>query len=121
MKEKPSDIHPRNKCAKFQSNPTIFGLCRLPQRFWPILGKNGSRGPKNENFQKMKKNPGIHPKNNCTKFQPNPTSFGLCRLPLRFWRILGKNRSRGPENENFQKIKNHPQVFTQGTSVPNFS
>jgi len=27
------DINSRNKCTKFQPNPTIFGLCRLPQNF----------------------------------------------------------------------------------------
>ena len=33
---------------------TIFRLTSLPQRFWPILGKNGSQGPQNEYFQKIK-------------------------------------------------------------------
>jgi len=33
MKKTPPDIHPRNKCTKFQPNSTIFGLSRLPQSF----------------------------------------------------------------------------------------
>ena len=28
------DIYPRNKCAKFQPNPTIFEVSRLPQSIW---------------------------------------------------------------------------------------
>ena len=31
---KPPDIHPRNKCAKFQPNMTIFDVSRLPDLFW---------------------------------------------------------------------------------------
>jgi len=37
LKETSPDIHTSNKCSKFQSNPTIFGLCRLPQSFlWAL-------------------------------------------------------------------------------------
>ena len=33
MKKTPPGIRPRNKCAKFQPNPTIFEVSRLPQSF----------------------------------------------------------------------------------------
>jgi len=51
-KKTPPNIHPRNKCAKFQSNPTIFGLSRLPCKF---SCQFGPWGPKMKNFQKKKK------------------------------------------------------------------
>ena len=34
MKKIPSDIHPRNKCAKFQPNSIIFEVSRLPKSIW---------------------------------------------------------------------------------------
>ena len=33
MKKIPPDIHPWNKCAKFQPNPTIFEVSRLPPNY----------------------------------------------------------------------------------------
>ena len=33
IKRIPSDIHPWNKCAKFQPNPTIFEVSRLPPNY----------------------------------------------------------------------------------------
>jgi len=33
--------------------------------------------------------------------------------------VLEKSESQGPKKEHFQKIKKHPQVFIQPTSVPN--
>ena len=78
-------FHPRNKCAKFQPNRTIFEVSRLPQSFSLVLRKNSSPGPKNQNFWKMKKTPpDIHPRNKCTKFQPNWTIFKVSRLPQSF-------------------------------------
>ena len=36
MNKSPPGIYPRNKCAKFQPNPSIFEVSRLPQSFWDI-------------------------------------------------------------------------------------
>ena len=85
MKKTPQDIHPRNKCAKFQLNRTIFEASRLLLSFSLVLAKNLSPGPKNQNFWKMKKiPPDIHPRTKCAKFQPNPTIFEVSRLPQSF-------------------------------------
>jgi len=56
-----------------------LGSLGCPIGFWANLGpEKGAPGRKNEN------SPDIHPRNKCTKFQPNPTIFGLCRLPPSF-------------------------------------
>ena len=79
------DIHPRNKSVKFQPNPTIFEVSRRSQSFSLVLVKNSSPGPKNQNFEKMKKSPpGIHPWIKCAKFQPNRTIFKVSSLPQSF-------------------------------------
>ena len=45
-------------------------------------------GPKMKILKKLKKHlkapPGIHLRNKCTKFQPNPTIFEVYRLPQSF-------------------------------------
>lgn len=74
-----------NKTPRSSSNEYIFKIsAKLDQfslsysvlNFWPTLAKEGSPGPKYE-----KNTPGICLKNMCIKFQPNPTIFGLSRLP----------------------------------------
>ena len=86
MKKTPPGIHPMNMCTKFQPYPMIFTFPSAPGRFWAHLGGFRAHNcPENQNFQKMKKPaPGIHPRNKCTKFQPNPTIFRLSRLPQSF-------------------------------------
>jgi len=102
-------IYPRNKCTKFQKNPTIFGLSTLPQRFWPKFGLKCSPGPQNENFEKIKKK---HPRYLATQgtsvpnFSKIKKCLGPLTLPRRFW---PKMVPRGPQNENFEKMKKTPQ------------
>ena len=97
------------KCAKFHPNPRIFGLSGLPQMFWPNLGLKWSPRPQNKYFQKIKKAPpGIYSRNKCAKIQPNPTIFGLSRLPQSFSLVLAKNSSAGLKNQNFEKMKKTP-------------
>ena len=49
-------IYPSYKCTKFQTNLTIYAFPRAPQRFTVHLAsRTESPGPKNQNFQKMKK------------------------------------------------------------------
>ena len=57
--------------------------------------------PKNQNFCKMKKNPDIHPRNKCAKFQPNRSIFEAFRLWQSFSLVLVKNSSPSPKNQNF--------------------
>ena len=121
IKQTPSDIHLRNKCTKFQPNQTIFEGSSMPQSFSLVLTKNSSPGPKNENFQKMKKTPpGIYPRNKCTKFQPNRTIFEACSLPQSFSLVLAKNSSPGPKNENFQKMNKALPVIYQRNKCTKF-
>ena len=51
-KKSPPDIHPRNKCAKFQLNPTIFEVPWLAQRFSLVLEITCPQAPKIEIFEK---------------------------------------------------------------------
>ena len=104
MQKASLDIHPRNKCAKFQPNRTIFEVSRLPQSFNLVLAKNSSPGPKNQNFRKMKKTPpDIHPRNKCAKFQPNRTIFEVSRLPQSF----------GTYTQTDTHTDTHSQILTQ--------
>ena len=108
-KNHPPDIYPRNKCAKFHKNRTIFEISRLPQSFTSVLGQKGSQGPKNEDFEKMKKtSPDIHIRNKCAKFQKNQSIFEVYGLPQSFSLVLGQKGSQGPKNENFEKMKKPP-------------
>uniref|UniRef100_A0A7M5V7R9 Uncharacterized protein n=1 Tax=Clytia hemisphaerica TaxID=252671 RepID=A0A7M5V7R9_9CNID len=106
---RPPDIHPMNKCAKFQPNPTIFEVSSLPQSFSLVLAKNSSPVPKNQNFRKLEKTPpDIHLRNECAKFQPNPTIFEVSRLPQSFSLVLAKNSSPVPKIKIFKKWKKTP-------------
>ena len=66
----------------------------------------------------------MHPRNKCTKFQPNATIFGLSRLPQSFslvlrqkvvpraqkWKLADKKDGpQGPKIKNFQKMKKTPR------------
>ena len=70
-KKNTSGIHPSSKCAKSQTNLSIYGFPSVPRKFSVHLGSRASSpGPKNQNFQKMKKTlPGIHPSYKCSTFQ----------------------------------------------------
>ena len=52
----PTGIHASYKCATFQTDLTIYAFPRVPQKFLVHLGsRTGSPGPRNQNFQKMRK------------------------------------------------------------------
>ena len=59
--------------------PTLEGC----KDFWSIQGpKTESPGPKNQDFQKMKKRPpGIHPCYKCARFQTDLTIYAFNRAP----------------------------------------
>ena len=91
-------IHPYFKCAKFQTDLTIYGFPRALRMFSVNLG---SPGPKNKNFQKMKNTaPGILPK--CGKFQTDLTIYAFPRAKA-FWSIQGPGPS--PKSPNMKIFK----------------
>ena len=70
----------------------------------------------------MKKHPQVITQGtNVLNFSQIRPFLGSLGCPQSFSLVLDKNSSPGPKNENFQKWKKHPQIFTQGTSVSNFS
>ena len=52
--------------------------------------------------------PGIHPRTECAKFQPNRTIFEVSSAPQSFSLVLAKNSSPGLKNQNFWKMKKTP-------------
>ena len=62
-KKNTSGIHPSSKCAKSQTNLSIYGFPSAPRKFSAHLrSRTGSPGPKNQNFQKIEKYPRDSPK-----------------------------------------------------------
>jgi len=57
------ELNERNKCTKFQPNPTIFGLSRLPRKFSGQFGPRAQKGKFSKKKQKKKTPPDIHPRN----------------------------------------------------------
>ena len=123
MKKKtPQGFYSRNKYIYqiSEKSHNVWDLQAAP-KFSVILGPRPSPGPENKNFQKMKKNnPGIYSRNKYTKFQKHLTIFGTSRLPLSFRSFWDRDRAQGPKIKIFKKLKKHPQVITQETSIPNF-
>ena len=96
------DIHPRKKCTKFQPNPTIFEVSRLPQSFSLVLAKNSSPGPKNQNFWQMKKHLKIFIQGRCV---PNFSQiFEVSRLPLSF--VTDRQTDRQKIHKKNKIVKN---------------
>ena len=115
-------IHPRNKCAKFQPNWTIFDVSRLPQSFSLVLAKSSFPGPKMKIFEKWKKDlQGFIQWASVQIFsqiRPFLKFLGCPKVLASFWR---KARPQAQKMKIFEKWKTHPQGFTQGESVQNFS
>ena len=100
-------------------NFRIFPTFRRPN--CSICEKTRPQAPIIKIFKNEKNYPSYPPKIKCAKFKPNPTIFEVSRLPQSFSLVFAKNSSPGPKNQIFQKMKKHPQIFIQGTSVQNFS
>jgi len=78
----------------------IFVSC--PVSFRP---EKGAPGPKNE-----KMSPDIHPRNKCTKLQPNPIIIGLSRLPRSFSGQFGPEKeASGPKMKKNTPPDIHPR------------
>ena len=103
MKTSPSDIYPKNKCAKFHSNPNIFGVSR-PVSYTHLRAHETVLDlvcrllleKKTQIFTEGTSVP------NFSQIRP---FLEVSRLPQSFSLVLAKNSSPGPKNQNFQKIK----------------
>ena len=72
-------------------------------------------------FEKWKVSQDILRRKKCPKFQPNWTVLRPPRLSQSSSRVLQKTRPQAPKIKIFEKWKKHSQIFSQGTSVQNFS
>ena len=100
----PLDIHPRNKCIKFQQNPTIFEVSRLPQSFSLVLAKNSSPGPKNQNFQKMKKN--------TPRYSPKEQVYQISAKSDHFWSLQAAPKFLWQTDRQIHR-RRHCQILPQ--------
>ena len=112
LKKHPQVITQETSIPNFRTSDNFWDLQAAP-KFSVILGPRPSPGPKNQNFQKMKKTPpGIYPRNKFTKFQHNPTIFESSRLPRSFRSILGPILSYWAQKTKFSKNeKNTPRYL----------
>ena len=106
MKKAPSGIHPSYTCAEFPTDLTIYAFPRVPQRMVHSGSRTTSPGPRNQNFQKMKKRlPGIHQSSICAKFQ----TFDYLCLPWSTLKVLVpfrvQNWALPAQNLKFSKTK----------------
>ena len=106
-KKNTSGIHPSSKCAKSQTNLSIYGFPSVPRKFSVHLGSRASSpGPKNQNFQKMKKHyQAFTQAINVARFS-DLDHLPFPRTPRRFPVHLG-SRTGPPRSKikNIQKMK----------------
>ena len=96
----------------FSIFPTIWRLnCSSCEKLVP-------RPPKSK-FLKNEKNISRYlPKEQVCQISAKSNHFWSLQAAPKFWR---KTRPQAPKIKVFEKWKKSPQIFTQGTSVPNFS